>query len=371
MKAILLLGIMAVIFLVACAPAQQAPEVQDGPIKIGFVGPLTGDVSFIGQQTLSAVELAVEEVNTAGGINGRMIELIVEDGKCNAKDASTAGNKLISVDKVKYIIGGECSGETLAIAPVAEANQVVMLSPVSSSPSVTDAGDFIFRDYMSDNAAGKKVAEVIYNSGATKVALLHSLNDWADGVSSVFATEFEALGGEIVVDESFEQGSADLRNVVTKVKASDAEAVALFEYTNGAITYFKQAEELGVNLPTYGGDTFADPAIADGAGAAFDGAQYVAPANFATDEFRAKLLARSGDDDLVVGTPNAYDALYIFANAIEAVGDDSVKVKEYFYVMEPYQGESGLISFDENGDLTEAPLAVNEIVNGKSVVVAE
>ena len=113
-------------------------------IRIGAIGPFTGDAAVYGQSEKNAIELAVQEINLDGGINGKKLEVIYEDGKCNGMDAATAAQKLINVDKVDIILGGVCSGETLAIAPLAEANEVLVFSSFSSSPDVTNAGDFIF-----------------------------------------------------------------------------------------------------------------------------------------------------------------------------------------------------------------------------------
>ena len=117
-----------------------APVVDTSPIKIGWIGPLTGDLASLGQDAEKATEVALDEVNAAGGINGRPLQLVPQDSKCNPKDASDAGNKLINVDKVSVILGGLCSGETTAVAPVAEQNHVVMISPCSSAPNITFLG---------------------------------------------------------------------------------------------------------------------------------------------------------------------------------------------------------------------------------------
>ena len=105
------------------------------PIKLGFIAPLTGEASSIGLNNRAAAELAVEEVNAAGGINGRKIEMVYEDGKCAPTDATNAANKLMNVDKVVAIDGAICSSETAAFAPTAMQNKVIVISPGSSAPS--------------------------------------------------------------------------------------------------------------------------------------------------------------------------------------------------------------------------------------------
>ncbi|MFH1801951.1 MAG: ABC transporter substrate-binding protein [archaeon] len=340
------------------------------PIKIGFVAPLTGDVASIGLGVKAAVEIATSEINSKGGINGRQIEIIYEDGKCNAKEAAAVGNKLINVDRVRYIVGGVCSGETLTISPTAEANKVVMISPGSSSPDVTNAGDYIFRDYQTDNDAGKALARKIYNElGYKKVAVLWSINDYSEGYSKVFREEFTRLGGQVVFKESFTQGTSDLRSALSKVKTSDAESIVFLEYTAGAITFFKQKKELGIDLPVFAGDTMGDPEIYKAVGTAADGTRYVLSKDSYTEEFKAKMKSKTGEGSVQIGSPQGYDAVYVLAQAIEAVGDDSTKVKDYLYKMPAHYGESGKIEFDENGDLKESFFVLWEVQNAKPVLL--
>lgn len=147
--------------LLLCILTLSACQLYDRePIKIGYIGPLTGEASSYGIDTINGVKLAIEEVNEAGGIKGRPVTLLIEDTRCIGIEAAGAARKLIHVDKVSAIIGGQCSGETLAAAPIAEQAQIPMISPVSSSPEVTSAGDFIFRVYPSDALKTKNGGEV-------------------------------------------------------------------------------------------------------------------------------------------------------------------------------------------------------------------
>jgi len=122
---------------------QQTTSTTKGPIKIGFIGAMSGPFTKYG--AFEAVNLAVEEINKAGGINGRKIILVAEDGKCDGKEAVNAVNKLINIDKIKIILGGHCTPESLAIAPIVEQNKVIMLASITTSPGLTHAGDYVFR----------------------------------------------------------------------------------------------------------------------------------------------------------------------------------------------------------------------------------
>lgn len=374
----ILIGISMLVVLllvVSCSPDGSTQVVKKstadaGEIVFGAVGPLTGDVSVVGLNNKIGVELAIEEINAAGGINGKTLKVIYEDGRCNAKDASNAGNKLINVNNVKYIVGAACSGETLAISPLAEEQKVIMMSPLSSSPDITEAGDYIFRDYVNDNDAGRVLARKMFAKQHRKIALLYGLNDYARALAAVVEKEFTKLGGEVVIEESFAQGTTDLRSVLTKVKSSDADSIVMLEYTTTLVAFAKQRKELGVELPFYGADTYSDPALIEQAGAAFDGAKYVLLKDSSSSEFKAKIRAKTGGEDVQVGTANAYDAVKILAKAISTVGDDTTKVKEWLYGMPAYRGESGSIKFDRNGDLEDVRFEMFEIQNGESVLIS-
>lgn len=358
-----ILGISLLFFVAACA--------QTGDdVKIGVIAPLTGDLAVIGENAVVAAQMAVDEINAAGGVNGKTVNLIVEDGHCNGKEAVAAGNKLINVDGVRYIMGGMCSSETLAVAPISEQNKVVMLSPCSSAPAVSDAGDFIFRNYPSDSFVGSFAAEYMHDVyGAKRVAILACMNDYCTGIKEAFENAFESYDGtKITGVERFESTTRDIRSQITKLKDSDAEAVLFLAYTEAAIAGFKQMEELGLDVPIFGTDTFDDPTILEGAGTAGEGMRYAIPYTLEGPAFVGEFKERSGGEDITACTPQAYDAIHILARTI-AQSNTSSEVRDMLYSMQPYAGASGTISFDENGDLDEAAYLVKEYRDGAQVPV--
>jgi len=211
--------IIIVVVLVFYKPAPK------GTIKIGFIGPLTGSAASAGEPTQKAVALAVEEINNSGGIKGRPIKIIYEDGKCEGKEAVNAAQKLINIDKVKIIIGGFCSGETLAVAPIAEAAKIILFSTGSGSPDITNAGDYIFRNFPSDASSGRKIAELAIENNLKSIALLVETTDYAQAIKKVFNDHFSELGGKIPIDESFTSQSTDLRAQLTRIKAKNPNAI--------------------------------------------------------------------------------------------------------------------------------------------------
>jgi branched-chain amino acid transport system substrate-binding protein len=361
---LLLISFVLIFGLSACIQPQES-AVEEGVIKIGIVSPFTGDAAAVGQNILTSAQIAIDEINEAGGVNGRMIELIAEDGRCNPKDANTAGSKLINIDGVSAIIGAGCSAETVAIAPLAEAAQVVLFSPVSSAPSITDAGDYIFRSYPSDVFGGKVAAEYIFNElDFKKAAVLSGLSDYGAGLKQSFIKNFEELGGEVAIAEEYVQESRDLRAQLTKINSSEAEAIYFVGYTEGVIAGLRQAKELGVELPIVGSDAFDDSKIHENDFA--EGVMYVVPKTDLPNDWKEKMEARGAET--TAGSPNAYDNAYILADIMKRVGTDATLIKDELYKVQNYQGVSGTIGIDENGDLATAAYEIKIIKDGKAVV---
>ncbi|MEK7507603.1 MAG: ABC transporter substrate-binding protein [Patescibacteria group bacterium] len=350
------------------APISQDAVQPKEPIKIGFIGPLTGDAASIGQNAKVAVEIAVDEVNKAGGINGSELQVVYEDGQCTGKVASAAANKLINADNVPIILGGLCSGETASFASAAEEAKRVVLSYCSSAPTITQAGDYIFRDYPSDLYQGAFGAEYIFNTlGKKKVAVMYVKNDWGAGIKGVFEENFKRLGGQIVVEEGYDQTARDLRTQLTKVKAAKPDLVYFLGYTEGSIVGLKQAKDLKLNIPFFGADGWDDQKIFDGAGAAAEGIMYSVVSAPLNNAFKASMKAKLGSDEVTICSPQAYDGVKLLAQAMKKVGADPTAVKDELYKMEYSGGVSAAtIKFDSNGDLVGANYVVKVVNNGKA-----
>lgn len=341
---------------------------ETGPIKLGFIGPLTGDAASLGTVARSAVELAVEEINASGGVDGRMLEVVAEDGECTAGPATSAASKLINADGVEAIIGGLCSSETAAFAPAAMQAKVVTLSYCSSAPPLSQTGKYFFRDYPSDANQGKFAAEYAYNTlGVRKVAVVYHISDWGTGIKNVFVERFKALGGEIVVEEGSLQTNRDYRTSIQKVQTAAPDYIYAALYPEGGIAFLQQAKEVNVTTKILGGDAWGDTKLQAEA-AALD-ILYVEPKSSWPDDFKTKLLAKAGGEQVPVCSANAYDAVYIMAAAMEKAGtSDSDKLADALRATK-YNGVSGRIEFDANGDVTVADYVVKRIANGSSTVV--
>jgi len=369
MKRLIALSSLFALALAACQPAGSGSQ---DPIKIGYLGPLTGDAASYGVDTLNGVKMALEEINAAGGIDGRVVQLVAEDGRCTGSDAASAAQKLVHVDKVVAIIGGQCSGETLAAAPITEAAEIILLSPLSSSPDVTAAGDFVFRDYPSDALKTKAMAAYFAEQGYTKIATI--------GENTDFCTAFrDALKEEVgedalVFDELVEPNTKDFRTLVTRLK--DVEFDVFFPNCQGppvCAAMMQQLRELGIEAPAIGHDVADAQSVIEVGGEAVEGLRTInVPASGKDSNFEVTYVGTYGEPQSNLAfAAHAYDAANVLFEAIGAVGTEGPAIRDYLYSLEGFDGVVGRFSFDENGDVLGIPYVLKEIQNGKFVKLAD
>ncbi len=338
------------------------PPGDASPIKIGFIGPLSGDTANLGENMRLAVELARDEVNAAGGVKGRTLDVIFEDGKCDGKEAVNAGNKLLNIDKVTAIIGGVCSSETLAVAPLAEKAKVPLVSAASTNPKITTAGEYTFRFVPSDSFQGTFTADHFVNTlKKKKVAVMYCKSDYCVGIKDAFTKKFKELGGEVVAEEGFERDARDLRSQITKVKAAQPELVYFVSYTEGTIVGLKQMKELGVTAPVFGADAWDDPKIGKELKDKAHKAQYSLPANQSLpQEFVEAMEKRTGGKELVVYAPRAYDILKSLTEIMGQKGVGPENIKAGLSDLKDWKGIADTYSLDENGDVLSAEYVIKE-----------
>ncbi len=347
---------------------------DDKPITIGFIGPLTGDAVSYGEPISNSIRLAVDEVNEDGGINGRMLEVVYEDGKCTGKEAVNAAQKLVNVDKVNVIIGGVCSGEALAILPLTEPAKVLVLSPSASSPDLTGAGEYFFRNNPSDDSGGSFLADIVLKDHK-KVAVISENTDYAQALRGVFTESFTAGGGEVVADESFAPETKDFRSILTKVKAAAPDAIFINPQTEDAGGIIgKQIKELDIEGQLYGSNILSGAKAVEIGGDNIEGlllfdSPGLNPNNRKAAAFLDNYQEQYGDLSIEFYLGAAYDAVHILAKGMKKVGTDSDALRDYIDTMTRYSGVIGAYSFDDNGDLTGIDHVLKKIEEGKPVTV--
>jgi branched-chain amino acid transport system substrate-binding protein len=331
---------------------------EKGVMKVGVLLPLTGDIAEPGNQALNGVKLAIEEYNAR---EPRIsIKLIPEDSKGKPADGVSAFKKLVEVDKVRVVIGDLISGVTLAVAPIAEERQVLLLAPGASSPKVRDAGDYIFRNWAADNFDGEVMAKyVARNKGKTRAAVLYVNNEYGVGLAEAFAKTFPEEGGTIVMKEGYDQGASDFRSLATKAKGADVDCIYLPGQPRENGLLVKQLREVGVHCLLAANLSVESPDFKLGAGTAGEGIVFSTPAfdpnsgEEGIETFIASYRdAFKKDPDVVAG--HGYDAGKILARAISRAGSDVARIKDELYATKDFPGVTGVTSFDDHGDVTKA-----------------
>ncbi|OGI86230.1 hypothetical protein A3A05_00485 [Candidatus Nomurabacteria bacterium RIFCSPLOWO2_01_FULL_41_12] len=366
-------GVVAVLVIWGIVSMSKKDGTESETIKIGFIGPLTGDTANIGQNAQAAVAIAVEEVNNSGGVLGKKVEVVYEDDGCNGATAANAVSKLINTDKVVAILGGACSGATLGSAPIAEAAKVVQLSYCSTNPTISSAGDYIFRDVPSDLFQANYAAEYLVRNGKTKVALLTVKNDWGDGLNKAFTDALAKAGGTIVIADSFDPDVKNLKAQFTNIKAKNPDAVYFVAYTDASIAGLKQASDLGIKAQFFGADAWDDTKIWSELGSLGNGAMFTVVGTNSTDAFKAKMKVKLGKDDLIYCSNYAYDGLKVIAEAIKlARRATGPAIKDALYKVKYTGGVSAKeLMFDKNGDPTSAAYVIKVAKDGKLSELAQ
>ena len=342
---------------------------SEGPFRIGVMESLTGPGETYGTVSVQAKQMAVDEINAAGGVNGRMLELIVEDSKCAAQDAITAYNKLTDVDGVKIILGTSCSGAMLGAAPLAEADGVILFSGLATNPDIANAGDYIFRTSMSDLQVGIDTANVILADGHRNLGTITETTDYAEGVRRVTADHFQQLGGTIVAEERYASDVTDFRSQLTKIIGADPDAIHIAsqsEFAGGTIV--KQVRELGYEGPLYSEIVPVGATALEVAGEAATGLKAVTaeldPANPKSQEVLNNFRARYDYVTLPWYLASGYDDVYITAECLKQTNDDQdadgFRDCLYDITWSGAIGES--YSFDADGEVVGLANAVVEVL---------
>ena len=312
----------------ACDPGESTPEpAADTPFRIGVMESVTGPGETYGSVAVQAKQMAADEINAAGGINGRMLELVVEDSKCNAQDAITAFRKLTDVDGVKIILGTSCSGAMLGVAPIAEEDRTILFSGSASNSDIANAGDYIFRTQINDIEVGIGTGNVLWGDGIRTLATITEETDYAEGVRRNTVAQFEKNGGAVVAAERYLSDITDFRTQLTKLFAANPDALHVSPQSEFAAgTIVKQARELGYTGPIYGETVSMGATSLELAGDAATGMRAITAALDPENQKAQQVLADFRERYNYIALPwfigSHYDDIYITAECLKQTGDD-------------------------------------------------
>lgn len=346
------LGIIVILGLIWWGSSrQQATPVTGEPVEIGAIFMLTGISSSWGQHSQQGADLAVEEINAAGGIDGRPLKIAYEDNQGdNAKVAVSAFNKLVN-DGTNIILGTNWTPSGLALAPLACEQNVLMISPTLGVADFNEACDSLFNLWPHDEALHELLGEFVYSQGHRKIAILGTLQEWEKRQAEAVRRGFERAGGEVVAFELARTEQADLRSEITKLKSSNPEAVVSTTQSVASVAS-RQIIELGVDVPFF--SVFQDRANVEAAQGAFEDVVMITWFN-PTEEFQDAFRAQYGVDP-DIGSDTSYDAVILLAEAMRATSStDTVAIKGYINSLDKYEGASGILEFDGKGGVTKEP----------------
>ena len=354
------------------APAASSAD----PIILGEISPLTGKEAAFGQQAHRGILMAIDEVNARGGVLGRPLVLIAEDNQSKPGDSATIAKKLVSRDKVVALLSSATSSQCLEIAPIAQAAKVPFVATTATAAEVTEKRDYIFRSCFIDPFQGAVLAKFAFDTLKVKrIALITSVStSYSVGLSKVFRERLAALGGEIVADQKYSEGDKDFRAQITAIKAAKPDAIAVTGFYTEAALLCKQARDLGLTLPIFGGDGWEAPELIDIGGKAVEGTYYIshyssestAPeVRIFVEKYRARFNGETPDSN----APLAYDAALIAIEAIARAGTtEGPKLRDALAATKNFPSVTGLITIDTQRNASKSAVIIT-IKNGKPAYV--
>lgn len=370
---------------------------KEDVIVLGEFGSLTGVTATFGKSTQRGIEMALDEINKAGGIEGKQVRIIVEDDQSKPEEAATAVKKLVSQDKVLLVLGEVASSRSLAGAPICQEAKVPLITPASTNPKVTQVGDYIFRVCFIDPFQGEVMAKFARNTlKVGKAAILKDIkNDYSVGLAQFFTETFTNLGGAIISEESYSEGDIEFRAQLTAIKAKNPDVIFIPGYYTEVGLIARQARDLGITVPLIGGDGWDSPRLVEIGGKALENTFY---SNHYTPEdprpeiqkFIAEYKTRYTETPDAMA-PLGYDAARIAFDAIKRSGilrEENIKtayqenpkakylmgaintlknrerVRDALSKTTDFPGVTGLITIDQNRNAKKSAVVV-KIEEGK------
>nr|VFK59922.1 MAG: branched-chain amino acid transport system substrate-binding protein [Candidatus Kentron sp. TC] len=364
--------LFAAVFVAGCGnehSEQTGNAAQD--VVLGAVLPLTGEVASWGEDSSDGIQLAIEQANEMQ--DAYHFSVVFEDSKGSPADAVAGIRKLIAVDKVVGIIGDNVSGPTVAMVPFADRAQIPLISPSASSPKLSGMSRYFFRVYPSDTAEGSVMGETAANRlSLERVAILYVNNDFGTGLRDIFSSRFGELDGTISRAMGYNQDETDFRPYLTRLLDDEPQGIYLAGYYKDGGAILKQARELGIKAVFMGSTTHEDPELLKIAKDAAEGFIYPFSTGYDENNTAAAVTGfRSAFEKMYSKNPGlvaalGYDCARLLIEAVESIGLDSEKIRDYLAGVKEYQGASGEISFDLNGDVHK-PVILKTVNNGRFV----
>lgn len=334
-------------------------------IKVGEYASLHGTEADFGQSSHKGTLLAVEQINAAGGVLGKKIDLITEDNQSKPGESATIVKKFITRDNVVAVLGEVASGRSLEAAPICQQNKIPMVSPSSTNPKVTETGDYIFRICFTDPFQGKLLAD--FAKGTLKAKRVAILSDvaapYSVGLAQYFREPFLAAGGEIVADQKYSSHDKDFKAQLTAIKAANPEAICVPGYYTEAGLIVLQARQLGIGVPLFGGDGWEGQSLIDTAGDALTNTFYSTHFSSIKNTPEVQNFVKTYQAKYNGETPDAmaalgFDSALVLVDAIKRAGTtESSKLRDALATTD-FVGATGRTKLDSHRDAPKAAVII-------------
>jgi branched-chain amino acid transport system substrate-binding protein len=370
-KILILVALLLVGGVIVYGLWKQTPN-NNPPIIIGAILGLSGKDSYVGENIKAGIDLAVDTINNSDQINGRAVKIEYGDSQSGAKTGLNAYQKLKNINRIKLFLVSR-TGVALGIAPVAEKDKNILFAVGVADPSITYAGDYIFRHSVYPSDEMEFMAETIaHKFNQTSAAILSVNNAGGDNLVAEFSKFYQARGGAITINEKFDEGGSDVRTQLLKIKNTGVKSALTIAHAPDLGLILKQARELNLNIQWFDMYGAEDQKLVDIAGSSAEGVVYTffydpAASSTAIQNFASNFQTRFGRaPDYYAAL--AYDNIIMLATALKNCTDpnDTVCIKNQLYQIKNYSGASGQISIDQNGD-THKSIFLKTVQDGKFV----
>ncbi len=372
MIAFILIILLAATLAAGCG-SNPASTPASETIKIGFLGDLTGTVAMYGKPTLVGMKMAAEEINAAGGVNGKKVEIVEADNRGDKQEGASVTQKFITRDKVVAVVGDPTTGITKVAAPIAQKAEVVLLSAGATGTGVVELGDYVFRNTLLDTVAIPALIDYFTQTmNYKKVAVVTSVdNDFSVGLTQVFKDAIKDKDITIVADEKIKDGDKDFSGQVTNIKATNPEIIFFSGYYTEGSLFMKEVRKQGMKVNMFGGDGLYSPTLIELGGEALEGSMvYVGfspeQPTPETAKFIETFKAKNNGQIPGLFETQGYDAVMILAEAMKRANSIDPKVfKAEVAKTQDFKGVSGTITFRDNREPVKSPVYLLEISGGK------
>jgi branched-chain amino acid transport system substrate-binding protein len=347
-------------------------------IKVGAILRLSQGATD-GLPAKRGIEIAVKQINAKGGINGKNLVVIYEDSKDSDPTAVAAYQKLISIDKCQVIIGPMKSSEVLAVATGAQRDKIVIITPTGTSPKISQAGEYIYRGCTTSEKQAEALTRYAKEKmKTTSVAILYSNEPYGKGCNDTFTKNFTALGIPVVISESFMVGDKEFSAQLSNIKAKKFDLLFIPGYLQETAQAIKQARQIGIKAASMGVYGDMSPKYIELAGKAADGhincseynKEYNTPTNMIFKKEYDKIVKTNANDpNNIMFAAITYDMTRLIADAVAKKGNNADDIRAYLDTVKDFDGVTGKLSFDKEGDVNKQGVYLFKVEKGRYVKV--